>query len=80
MTDVDKLLRELSRVARTQTLSMIDVRESVLRTLSAQSQPTRIDLTPIAFTTIAVAVASAVVIALLPAWQTMSEPWVCLLP
>ena len=80
MTNVDKLLRDLSTVARTEAQPAIDVRHSVLETLSAQPQPTRLDLTPIAFTGVAVAVAAAVVIALLPAWQTMSDPWGALLP
>lgn len=80
MTDVDKLLRELSSVARTEGQPAIDVRQSVLDTLATQTQPSRIDLTPVAFTGVAIAVAAVVVVALLPAWQTMSDPWVCLLP
>ncbi len=78
--NIDKLLRELSNLARTDSLPAVDVRSSVLQTLAAQSQPVRVDLTQVAFTAVSVAVAASVVIALLPAWQTMSEPWVCLLP
>jgi ABC-type phosphate/phosphonate transport system permease subunit len=80
MTDVAKLLRELSRVDQTDAARAVNVRARVLQTITTQLRPAPLDVLPIAFTGVAIAVAAVVVIALLPAWQTMSEPWVCYLP
>jgi len=80
MTDVDALLRALSNVARSDTALTIDVRARVLRTVAAQPRPAPLDVVPIAFAGAAVAVAAAVVVALLPEWRTMFEPWVSYFP
>lgn len=80
MTDVDRLLRELAGVARTKTAPAISVRTRVLQTIHAQPQSAPLDLVPAAFAGVAVAVAFAVLIALLPAWQAMFEPWVDYFP
>ncbi len=79
MTDIDQILRELSEAAREESPPPIDVRLSILETLRTRSQPACIDLTPIAFAGVSVAVAATVVFAFLPTWQSLSGPWVGLL-
>ena len=80
MIDPDKLLSELSEAARRETAPTLDVRMRVMESISAQKQTLRPDVTPFAFVGVAAALAVCVAIAFLPAWQTMSEPWVCYLP
>lgn len=80
MTDVDKLLRDLSSIARRRAAPAVDVRARVLQTIATEPRPAPLDVLPIAATGVAIAVAAIVVIALLPAWQIMSEPWACYLP
>ena len=80
MTDVDKLLHELSSIAQSDAPPTIDVCDRVMQTVSAQPQRTPLDSVPLAFAGATVAVAAIVLIALLPAWQAMFEPWVAYLP
>lgn len=78
--DVDKLLRDLARAAQSEPVQPLDVRVRVMQTLSMQSRPAPLDFLPIAFAGAAVAVAAGFIIALLHAWQTLTEPWVAYMP
>jgi ABC-type phosphate/phosphonate transport system permease subunit len=80
MTDVDRVLRDLSSIVRSETGPAINVRARVIQTVATQSRCAPLDVLPIAFTGVAVAIAAAVVIVFLHAWQTMFEPWVAYLP
>lgn len=80
MNDVDKLLRGLSESARSEPARPLDVRARVLKTVSMQPRLAPLDMVPIAFAGAAMAVAATVLIALLPAWQTLTEPWVAYMP
>ncbi len=80
MTDADEVLCELSSLARLETEPVINVRTRVMRTISAQPRRAALDVMPVAFAGIAVTVAAGVLIALLPTWQMMFEPWIAYLP
>lgn len=76
MTDVDKLLRELTSSARSAPIPQIDVRARVIATLADGPRPVSLDPIPIAFVGFALTTAAAVLKAFWPAWQALSEPWI----
>ena len=79
MTDVDRMLRELSTTARDAPPPTVDVRASVARTLARASTtgaaPPPREVLPLTLAGVAMALAASAVIAFLPAWRTMFEPW-----
>ena len=79
MTDVDRLLKDLTSSARSEPLPQIDVRARVIATLADGPRPASLDPVPIAFVGIALTTAAAVLIAFWPAWQALSEPWIAYL-
>ena len=78
MTDPHRLLSELSKKSRKDIAPIVDVRQRVMESLAAKS--IAVDIAPLALGGVAAAIAASVVFALLPVWQTMSEPWVCYFP
>lgn len=80
MTDVDQLLRDLSRVAQSEEPPAVDVRQGVLKTLAARHPVVRLDFTPLVLAAFTATVAVIVAVVCFPAWVTMSDPWVALLP
>ena len=80
MTDLHKILNELGECARDATPPNVDVRQRVMESLAIRSQVLPPDPTPLAFCGVAIALAVSLLIAFLPLWQTLSEPWACYLP
>ncbi len=80
MTDIDKILHDLSDVARTEVLQSVDVRARVMTTISSKPKSVPLDVLPIVVTAVAVAIAATAVFLLLPVWQTMFEPWASYFP
>ena len=73
MNDVDGLLKQLGESARREPSSTIDVRERVLQSVSLV--PVKVDWFPIICGGVACAVAATLLVACLPSWQTMFDPW-----
>lgn len=80
MNNVDELLTDLSRAARTEPAPAVEVSEQVMRTLSRLPFIAPVDYSPIVFASAALAVAATVLVAIFPAWQSLSEPWTAYLP
>lgn len=80
MRDVDRLLVDLSRAARSDATPNVDVRARVIDSLKAQSSSGITDIAPIAFAGLAVTVAAVFVFTTLPLWRTLAEPWVAYMP
>ena len=78
-SDIATLVRSLSRRADEEPVAPIDVRARVAANLATEVR-LPVDAVPLACSGVAVAVAAAVVVALLPAWQAVSEPWIAYLP
>lgn len=80
MNNLDKLLTDLSRAARTESAPSVEVSEQVIRTLTRLPIIAPVDYSPIVFASAALAVAATVLVAFFPAWQSLSEPWTAYLP
>ena len=75
MKNLDKLLNQLGDVARKEPAPDIDVRQRVLQTIVVQRPMPKLDIVPIFTSGVAVTVAVTLLIAFLPSWQTMFDPW-----
>lgn len=78
MKNVDKLLSELGRSARKGTPPEVNVHSQVLTTISKQEVvfcTPKLDLVPIAFGGVAVAVAAIFCVVCFPSFQMLSDPW-----
>ena len=80
MNNVDKLLADLSRAARSEPVPSVEVSEQVMRTLTRLPFIAPVDYSPIVFASAALALAATVLVAFFPAWQSLSEPWTAYLP
>lgn len=80
MNDVDKLLADLSRAARSEPAPSVDVSEQVMRTLTRLPIIAPVDYSPIVFASAALALAASALVAFFPAWQSLTEPWAAYLP
>ncbi len=80
MSDVNKLLHDLAQQARSEPAQPIDVRARVTQTLSSRLYAAPLDISPIVFAGVSVAIAAGFLIALLPTWMTLTDPWVAYLP
>ncbi|MCC6507546.1 MAG: hypothetical protein IT423_00455 [Pirellulaceae bacterium] len=78
--NVDKLLADLSRAARSEPAPSVEVSEQVMRTLTHLPFIAPVDYLPIVFAGAALALAAIILVALFPAWQSLSEPWAAYLP
>ncbi|MBL8871306.1 MAG: hypothetical protein JNK90_16125 [Planctomycetaceae bacterium] len=79
MTDIDKVLKDLTKSARSEPIPQVDVRARVIATLADRPRPASLDPVPIACVGLALTTAVAVLIAFWPAWQDLSEPWIAYL-
>jgi len=75
MKDVESLLGDLGRMARNEARPEVDVRSRVMSSIAAQPSVARLDLVPLVFSGVAVAVAAMLVISFLPSAETMLDPW-----
>ena len=73
MNDVDGLLNQLGKAARREPSPSVDVRERVLQSVSIA--PVKVDWFPVVCGGIACVVAATLLVACLPCWQTMFDPW-----
>lgn len=80
MKNVDQVLGHLSAAARSEPALRVDVRARVLATLRHRARPAPLDLLPIVFAGASLTIAAATLIAMLPIWRTLAEPWVAYLP
>lgn len=80
MNDIDKLLHNLAYQARSEPAQPIDVRARVMQTVSSRNYAAPLDISPIVFAGVSVAIAAGFLIALLPTWMTLMDPWVAYLP
>ncbi len=80
MNDVNKLLRDLAQQARSEPAQPVDVRARVTRTLFVRSRTSPLDIAPVVFAGISVAIAAGFLFVMLPTWLTLTAPWVAYRP
>ena len=75
MKPVDTLLNELGSAARSEVGPDVDVRAHVLETIAEHRLVPRLDIAPLLFGGTAITIAAGVLVAFLPSWQTVFDPW-----
>lgn len=80
INNVDKILADLSRAARSEPVPCVEVSEQVMRTLTRLPLIAPVDYSSIVFASATLALAATVLVAFFPAWQSLNEPWAAYLP
>lgn len=80
MNDVDQLLRNLAQQAHSLPAQPIDVRARVAQTLAKSTRMDSLDISPLVFAGVLVAIAAGFLVAIFPTWMTLTDPWVAYLP
>lgn len=75
MNRVDTILKQLANEARHEPAPDVDVRIHVLHTISTQRPAPKLDIVPIVFSGVAVTIAATLLVACLPSWETLYDPW-----
>lgn len=79
MNEPHDILNRLAARARDEVPLQVDVQGRVMETLACRPRPVKTETTTLVVSVLAVATAACIVLALLPAWQAISEPWACYL-